>query len=74
VMGEYVFLKCRCDERLKTKGEESTRLGYTGSLGELEHLKIKTRLIDERFPCVMGEYVFLKTEGSTEVGFPGCLL
>jgi hypothetical protein len=32
--------ECRCDERLKTKAEESTRLGYTGLLGELEHLKI----------------------------------
>ena len=35
--------ECRCDERLKTKAEESTRLTYTGLLGELEHLKIKTR-------------------------------
>ncbi len=33
--------ECRCDERLKTKSEKSTRLGYTGLLGELEHLKIK---------------------------------
>jgi hypothetical protein len=33
---------------------------YTGLLGELEHLKIETRLIDEMFPSVMGEYVFLK--------------
>jgi hypothetical protein len=47
----------RCDERLKTKTEESTHLGYTGFLGELEHLKIKTRLIDEKFPSVMGECV-----------------
>ena len=52
--------ECRCDERLKTKAEESTRLAYTGLLGELEHLKIKTRLIDEMFASVMGEYVFLK--------------
>ena len=52
--------ECRCDERLKTKVEESTRLAYTGLLGELEHLKIKTRLIDEMFESVMGEYVFLK--------------
>jgi hypothetical protein len=37
----------RCDERLKTKVEESTLLTYTGLYGELEHLKIKTRLIDE---------------------------
>jgi hypothetical protein len=51
---------CRCDERLKTKGEESTCLVYTGLLEELEHLKIETRLIDEMFPSVMGEYEFLK--------------
>jgi hypothetical protein len=31
--------ECRYDERLKTKGEESTRLEYTGLLGELEHLR-----------------------------------
>jgi hypothetical protein len=35
-------------------------LGYTGLLVELEHLKIKTTLIDEMFASVMGEYVFLK--------------
>jgi hypothetical protein len=52
--------ECRYDERLKIKGEESTRLVYTGLLGELEHLKIETRLIDEMFASVMGEYVFLK--------------
>jgi hypothetical protein len=52
--------ECRCDERLKTKAEESTRLVYTGLLGELEHLKIETRLMDEMFTSVMGEYVFLK--------------
>jgi hypothetical protein len=52
--------ECRCDERLKTKSEESTRLVYTGFLGELEHLKIETRLIDEMFANTMGEYVFLK--------------
>jgi hypothetical protein len=51
---------CRCDERLKIKDEKSTRLTYTGLHGELEHLKIKTRLIDEMFESVMGEYVFLK--------------
>jgi hypothetical protein len=50
----------RCDERLKTKDEESTRLTYTGLLGELEHLMIKTRLIDEMFASLMREYVFLK--------------
>ncbi len=52
--------ECRCDERLKTKAEESTRLAYTGLLVELEHLKIETTLIDEMFTSVMGEYVFLK--------------
>ena len=49
--------ECRCDERLKTKVEESTRFTYTGLLGELEHLKIETRLIDEKFASVMGECV-----------------
>ena len=34
--------ECRYDERLKTKVEKSTRLTYTGLLGEVEHLKIKT--------------------------------
>ena len=52
--------ECRYDERLKTKFEKSTRLGYTGLLGKLEHLKIETRLIDEILPSLMGEYVFLK--------------
>ena len=46
---------CRCDERLKTKGEGSTSLISTVFHGELEHLKIETRLIDERFASVMGE-------------------
>ena len=43
----------------RTKTEGSTRLVYTGLNGGLEHLnsllKIETRLIDERFPSVMGE-------------------
>jgi hypothetical protein len=52
--------ECRCDERLKTKTEESTRFTYVGLFGELEHLKIETRLIDKMFASVMGEYVFLK--------------
>ena len=52
--------ECRCDERLKTKDEESTFLVYTLLIGELEHLKIETRLTDEMFASVMGEYVFLK--------------
>jgi hypothetical protein len=50
--------ECRCDERLKTKPEKSTRHVYTGLHGE--HLKTKTRLIDEMFVSVMGEYVSSK--------------
>ncbi len=49
--------ECRCDERLQTKTKEFTRLVYTGVVVELEHLKIETRLIDEKFVNVMGEYV-----------------
>ncbi len=40
--------ECRCDERLHTKVEESTRLGHTGLFGELEHLKMRTRLTNRR--------------------------
>ena len=47
----------RCVERLKTKVEGSTRLGYTGLREGLEHLKIKARLINERFASVMGACV-----------------
>jgi hypothetical protein len=47
----------RCEERLKTKEEGSTRLTYTGLCGRLEHPKTGTRLIDERFASVMGECV-----------------
>jgi hypothetical protein len=45
-------------KEVKVKG--STRLSYTGLLGGLEHLKIETSLIDEKFVSVMCEYVFLK--------------
>jgi hypothetical protein len=34
-----------------------TRFTYTGLVVELEHLKIETRLIDEKFANAMGEYV-----------------
>ena len=44
------------DWRSKTVG--STLLTYTGWRGGLEHLKIETRLIDERFVSVMGECHF----------------
>jgi hypothetical protein len=39
------------------ESEGSTRLGYTGLRGGLEHLKIETRLIDEGFESVTGECV-----------------
>ena len=45
----------RCDERLKTKNVESIRLTDTGLVVELEHLKTKTRLKDEKFVSVKGE-------------------
>ena len=37
--------------------KEFTHLVYTGLVVELEHLKIETRLIDEKFANAMGEYV-----------------
>ncbi len=52
-----VIYECRDDERLKFKVEESTRLVYTWLIGELEHLKVKTRLLDGKFASVMGECV-----------------
>jgi hypothetical protein len=50
----------RCDERLKAKAEGSTPLANTWLRGGLEHLKIETRLMDERFASVMGECVIWK--------------
>jgi hypothetical protein len=38
-----------------TKKEESTLLSDTGLVVELEHLKTKTRLIDNKFESVRGE-------------------
>ena len=49
--------ECWCNERLKAKAEGSTRLAYTGLRGGLEHVKIETRLRDERFENMKGEYV-----------------
>jgi hypothetical protein len=51
--------ECRYDGRLNTKVEESTHLTHW-LIGELEHLKLKTRLIDEKLTSVMGKYVLLK--------------
>ncbi len=50
--------ECRFDERLKTNTEESTLLSDTGLFGKLEHLKIKTMLMDEKFAsmrCIFNE-------------------
>ena len=47
--------ECRCDERLQTKTKKFTRLPHTGLVLELEHLKIETRLINEKFANAMGE-------------------
>ena len=47
--------QCRCDERLKTKDEESTRLTHTGLIGELEHLKIKKDEVSSRDVCECDE-------------------
>ncbi len=45
--------ECRCDGRLQTK--RVTLLSYSGLVVELEHLKIKTRLTNEKFTSVKGE-------------------
>ena len=45
--------ECRCNGRLQTK--RFTRLSHTGLVVELEDLKIKTRLTNEKFASVKGE-------------------
>ena len=45
--------ECRCNGRLQTK--RFTLLSHTGLVVELEHLKIKTRLTNEKFASVKGE-------------------
>ncbi len=45
--------ECRCNERLQTK--KFMCLAHTGLVVELEHLKIKTRLTNEKFASVKGE-------------------
>ena len=42
------------DYKLKLR---KLRVSHTGLVVELEHLKIETRLINEKFASVMGEYV-----------------
>jgi hypothetical protein len=52
VLKRRLIYEYRSDEKLKTKVEESTRLTDTGLVVELEHLKTKTRLKDEKFASV----------------------
>jgi hypothetical protein len=59
--GNTCVCVCRCNERLKVKTDGSTYLTYTGFRGELEHLKIETRLIGKSFECVMGEWNYRYT-------------
>ena len=54
-LNRRLLYECRCDARLICKADVSTHLTYTGLRGGLEHLKIVTRLTDERFASVMGE-------------------
>ena len=58
-LNKRLIYECRCDERLKPKAERSTRLAYTVMRGGLGHLRIETRLIDERFASAMGERVIV---------------
>jgi hypothetical protein len=55
LFGYTGLFECRCDKSLKTKVEESTR--HLHSVAGVEHLKTKTRLVDEKFVSVMGECV-----------------
>jgi hypothetical protein len=45
--------ECRCNGRLQ--GKRFTHLSHTGLVVELDHLKIKTRLTNEKFVSVKGE-------------------
>jgi hypothetical protein len=48
----FVYSK---DERLQTKTKRIALFSCTGLVVELEHLKIKTRLTNEKFVSVKGE-------------------
>jgi hypothetical protein len=47
--------ECRCNGRLETK--RFTRLSHTGLVVELEDLKIKTRLTNEKFASLLIEFI-----------------
>ena len=61
-LNKRLIYECRCDERLKVKVEGSTCLTHTGLNEGLEHLKIETKLINERFASEMGECVTLTSQ------------
>jgi len=52
---EDLYMSVGAMKDQKPKAEGSTRLAHTGLLGGLQHLKIETRLMDERFASVRGE-------------------
>ena len=60
--------ECRCDERLQTKSEESTRLVYTGLLGVIlclvliDKARVKARPM---YDCRCDERLKLKDDEST---------
>jgi hypothetical protein len=54
-----LIYECRCDERLKTKSEGSTRLTYTGLHGGLEHLKIETSDLE---PSVSSIFIVIRSD------------
>jgi hypothetical protein len=46
-LNKRLIYECRCNERLKVKGEGSTCLEYTGLCQGLEHLKIEIRSVTD---------------------------
>ncbi len=66
-MNRKLIYECRCDERLKVKAEGSTYLTYSGLCGELEHLKIEMRLIDERFYVLVWILLYCQIHYSQKV-------
>jgi hypothetical protein len=61
-VNKRLMYECRCDERLKVTDEGSTYFTYTGLSEGLEHLKIETKLTNERFVSAMGECVILTSQ------------
>ena len=49
VTKQFIVTHCLSVVYYETKNEESTLLEDTGLVVELEHLKIKTRLMDDKF-------------------------